>query len=228
MRVKEIIFLVVAITVAGCNESRTPDPETLGYDFYPIQVGQFRIYDVEEVTYRVLSFDTAVYQLRETIFDSIVSLDQVSYLIRRDVRSDAQQEWQSDSIWSVTRKSSYLSITENGIPFIKLTFPVGNGNQWDGNSLNSNGELIYYYESLPTAVIDTIAQEDHVRVILEDIEENITGIDLRSEVYVRGIGLVEKDYLTQIKCTSSSCGEDLGKVVAGRSLKQILIEVGNE
>ena len=214
--------------MVGCDESSTPDPETLGYDFYPIEVGQYRVYEVEEISFQVLSFDTSVYQLRETIFDSIVSLDQVSYLIRRDVRSTAEEPWESDSVWSVTRQPTYLSITENGIPFIKLTFPISAGNQWDGNGLNSSNELTYYYESLARPVVDTVSTDDHIRVSIEDIEENITGIDLRSEIYVRGIGLVEKDYLTQVNCTASSCGEDLGKVIAGRSLKQTLIEVGND
>ena len=63
-------------------------------------------------------------------------------------------------------------------------------------------------------------------MVIEDIEENITGLDLRSEVYVRGVGLVEKDYLTQRNCTASDCGDDLGKVIGGRSLKQTLIEIG--
>lgn len=225
---KQIVYLLFFATLFGCNESRTPDPATLDYDFYPIQTGRYSIYDVEEITYGIISFDTVSYQLRETIFDSIVSIDQVTYLIRRDVRSDAEEAWESDSVWSVTRRATFLSITENGIPFIKLTFPVDLDNEWDGNSLNANNELTYYYQGLSNSIVDSISTEDHIRVVIEDIEENITGVDLRSEVYARGIGLVEKDYFTQVNCTSSNCGADLGEVIGGRSLKQTLVEIGNE
>ena len=214
--------------ILSCNESKDIGPQTIGYDYYPIAIGQYRIYDVEEITFRVASFDTSFYQLRETIFDSIQSIDQTTYLIKRDVRATSMQEWESDSIWSVTRLNSYLTITENNIPFIKLTFPVTAGNTWDGNSLNSRSTKTYYYELMTQALIDSIDAEDHIRMVIEDIPQNTTGIDQRSEVYARGVGLVEKNYLTQIRCTATSCGEDLGKVIGGRLLKQTLIEIGNE
>lgn len=225
------MFIVMAPLLSGviaCNETKEIGPETVGYDYYPIEIGQQRIYDVEEVIFRITGFDTTFYQLRETIFDSIVSLDQTTYLLRRDVRANVQEEWESDSIWSVARTSNYLAITENSVPFIKLTFPVDLSNEWDGNSLNSKNRTTYYYQEVENQLIDSISASNHLRVIIEDIEEGPTGVDLRSEVYVRGIGLVEKDYLTQTICTASSCGEDLGKVTGGRLLKQTLIAIVNE
>lgn len=216
------------LATISCNETQEANPESLGYEYYPLKVGQFSIYDVEEIRYLISGFDTTIYQLRETIFDSIPSADRITYLLRRDVRPDAMSDWVSDSVWSVTRTTTNLSITENNIPFIKLTFPVSDGRQWDGNSLNTRSAITYYYQSLSAQIIDSISLDNHIRVIIEDIEENVTGVDLRSELYVNGIGLIEKDYLTQKKCTSSDCGTDLGEVIAGRSLKQTLIEIGNE
>jgi len=223
-----LIALVGTFGIISCNESKDVGPETVGYDYYPLEVGQFRIYDVEEIRYLITGFDTSVYQLREIILDTIQSANQTTYLLRRDVRENAQDNWESDSIWTVARASNYLSITENNIPLVKLSFPVNIGNQWDGNGLNSRAEQLYRYQQVESSMIDSIQTDDHVRVIIENVEENITGVDLRSEVYVRGIGLVEKDFLTQKKCTASDCGPDLGEVIAGRSVKQTLIEIGNE
>ncbi|WP_436516414.1 hypothetical protein [Ekhidna sp. To15] len=225
---RSFFALLISVIITSCNESKDLGPDALGYEFYPLIVGQYRVYDVEEIRYLVSGFDTTTYQLKETIFDSIQSIDQTSYLLRRDIRVNAMSNWESDSVWIVTRTSSYLSITENNIPFIKLTFPVTEGREWDGNSLNSRSELTYYYQSAADPIIDSIGSENHIRLIIEDIEENVTGVDLRSEVYVEGVGLVEKDYLTQKKCTSSDCGADFGEVIGGRSLKQTLIETGNE
>ncbi len=228
-RPKELLphLMILAILfVLGCNETLEVNSESLGEDFYPISIGQYRIYDVEEIQYKIVGFDTLNYQLRETIFDSIQSIDQTTYLLRRDIRSDEMDEWESDSIWSVTSTDLYIAVSENSIPFIKLTFPVITGREWDGNSLNSRSNQTYYYESIPQPIIDSITASKHIRVIIEDIEPNITGVDLRSEIYVRGIGLVEKDYLTQENCTASDCGDDLGKVIGGRSIKQRLIDIG--
>ncbi|MEQ6168713.1 hypothetical protein AAOE16_16065 [Ekhidna sp. MALMAid0563] len=223
------VFLVFLLTfTTSCNTSKEVGPKTVGYDFYPLAVGDYRIYDVEEINYLITGFDTAVYQLREIITDSIPSIDQTTYLLRRDIRQNALDDWVSDSVWTVTKTSNYLSITENNIPFIKLTFPVKEGKEWDGNSLNSRAEHIYYYEPIDTLLADSLTLNDQIRVVIEDVEENVTGVDLRSEAYVRGIGLVEKNYLTQKKCTSSDCGSDLGEVIAGRALRQTLIEIGNE
>ena len=210
----------------SCNESLPVDETTLGYDFYPVAVGQYRIYDVEEIQYRITGFDTTNYQLRETVFDSIVSLDQTTYLVRRDIRANELAEWESDSIWSITPTDLYLAVTENSIPFIKLTFPVREGIEWDGNSLNARGNQTYYYQQVSESAFEGIEAADLIRVIIEDIPENTTGIDLRSEVFARNVGLVEKDYLTQVKCTSGSCGDDFGEVEGGRSLKQRLLEFG--
>lgn len=218
--------VILSAFLISCNETQIVDPSTLGFDFYPAEIGQYRIYDVEEVQFRITSFDTINYQLRETLFDTIVSVDQTTYLIRRDIRANAMEEWESDSIWSVTPTNLNVAVSENNIPFIKLTFPVRLGIEWNGNSLNTRGTQTYYYQEVTETAFNEIPLSDQIRVIIEDIPENTTGIDLRSEVYARSIGLIEKDYLTQVRCTAGSCGDDFGKVEAGRSLKQRLIEYG--
>ncbi len=219
-------FLGTVSLLVSCNESLPVDESTLGYDFYPVSVGQFRIYDVEEIQYRITRFDTATYQLRETIIDSIVSLDQITYILQRDIRANEAEEWEVDSLWSIAPTDLYVAVTENSIPFIKLTFPVREGIEWDGNSLNSRTNQTYYYQTVSESTFDDISPSDLIRVVIEDIPENTTGIDLRSEVFARNIGLVEKDYLTQVKCTSGNCGDDFGEVEGGRSLKQRLVEFG--
>ncbi len=222
------ILLLVFSSFVSCNETKEVGPETLGFDFYPLSIGEYRVYDVEEINYLITGFDTAVYQLREIITDSIRTNDQTTYLLRRDIRVNELEDWESDSVWTVTKTSNYLAITENNIPFIKITFPVKEGKEWDGNSLNSRAEQIYYYQQVDSLLIDSLVVEDQIRVVIEDVEENVTGVDLRSEVYIKGIGLAEKNYLTQKRCTSSDCGPDLGEVIAGRAVRQTLIEIGNE
>lgn len=221
-----VVLLVLFGSLFSCDESREIKPSTLGYDFYPVEIGQYRVYDVEEIRYLVTGFDTTAYQLRETIFDSIVTFDQTTYLIRRDVRDNSTEEWESDSIWTVAPTELYVAISENSIPFIKLTFPVRAGADWDGNSLNALNSQVYYYQNLEASIADSLDLNDQIRVVIEDIPENTTGVNLKSEVYVRNIGLVEKDYLNQTRCTASNCGADLGEVIGGRALKQTLIDYG--
>jgi len=224
----QVSKLLVLVIFFSCNRSQEVGPDSIGYDFYPIEMGAYHIYDVREIHYLITGFDTAHYQIKETIIDSIRSQDRITYLLRREVRLSETDEWESDSIYTVIPTENYLAITENNVPFMKLTFPVKEGKAWNGNSLNGREAITYYYQAVDSLYIDSLNLDDHIRLVIEDIEENITGVDLRSEVYVRGIGLVAKEYLTQKKCTASDCGSDLGKVIAGRSLQQTLIEIGNE
>lgn len=223
---KNLIVTISFLVLFSCNERKEITPNAQGYDFYPVEMGQYSVYHVEEILYKLSGFDTTIYQLKETIFDSIVSNDQVTYLIRRDKRDDPSVEWKTDSVWTVTKTDHFLAVTENNIPFIKLTFPVKEGNEWDGNSLNTKKSVGYYYQPLGGIIIDTLEQGDHIRVVIEDIPSNLVSRDERSEVYVRELGLVQKDYVTLAFCTVD-CNE-IGEIEGGRSLQQTLIEVGNE
>ena len=226
-RIAVRIFLYsVVLLVLSCNETKEVGPENLGYDYYPIELGQYRIYEVEEINYKLIGFDTSHYQLRETIIDSIKSEDQTNYLIRRDKRDTAIDEWETDSVWTFTQTDRYLAITENNVPFIKLTFPVSSGKEWDGNSLNSKSERFYYYQAMDSTIVDSIAQDDHIRMIIEDIPRNVVNQDERSEVYIKGLGLVHKYYTTLQFCTTNC--DELGQILSGRFLDQLLIEAGNE
>ena len=156
---KLLAILVFAFTLISCNKSKVIGPEILGYDFYPIEIGQYRIYDVEEIQYKLVGFDTSFYQLRETIFDSISTTDQIVYLIRRDKRASESDQWESDSVWTATATTNYLAISENNVPFVKLTFPVELGKEWNGNVLNSKSEITYYYQFVTEGIIDSVNQD---------------------------------------------------------------------
>jgi hypothetical protein len=181
---------------------------------------------VNEIQYNLIGNDTLNYQLKETFFDSLVSNDQITYLLRREKRDNPTDPWTADSVWTVSRTSNSLVITENNVPFVKLTFPVSLGNKWDGNILNTKSPIIYYYESVTDNLVDSVATEDHIRLIIEDVTLNVVNQDERSETYVRGLGLVAKNYLTLQFCTVD-CNK-VGEIQSGRYLDQILIEVGNE
>lgn len=222
------ISLMVLFLFSGCNESKEIEDTYLGYDFFPVEMGRFSIYEVEETQFLISGFDTSYYFLKETLFDTISVAGGVSYLLKREVRFSQEEPWRLDSLSLVTQRPTYLSRNENNIEEIKLAFPVKVGKNWDANGLNNRTPATRFYEAADSIVIDSLALKDHIRVVLADIEPNITGVDMREEIYVRGIGLVQKNYLTQTNCTSSNCAEDLGEVIAGRLLKQNLLEIGYE
>ncbi|WP_421895072.1 hypothetical protein [Marinoscillum sp.] len=219
------LILIFLTFLLACDEEPSDISIEPGYDFFPVKMGQYRTYWVEEVNFGAFGGDTSRYFLSEVISDSLISGDgTVKYLVERSKSTDSIT-WKLDSIWTVHRFKDIMIVTENNVPYAKMAFPVIAGNRWDGNAFNAQPEKMYYYQAISQLThLESTGASDFVQVIIEDIEENLVNQDERSETYAKGIGLVEKDYVTLQFC-SANCGE-LGEIQSGRILKQNLVGYG--
>lgn len=219
------LILIFLLLLFSCEEEPSAISIAPGYDFFPVEMGQYRTYWVEEINFGAFGGDTTRYFLNEVISDSLMSGDgTVKYLVERFKSTDSI-DWKLDSVWTLQRFKEIMIVTENNIPYAKLAFPVIVGKRWDGNAFNSQPEKMYYYQALSeTAHLQSTGASEFIEVIIEDIEENIVNQDERRETYAKGIGLVEKDYVTFQFC-SANCGE-LGEIQSGRILKQNLVGYG--
>ncbi len=54
----------------GCQDDVVqPSLDNVGAAYFPLEVGRFYIYDIEETVYNLSGANTSFYQLRETVFD---------------------------------------------------------------------------------------------------------------------------------------------------------------
>ena len=223
--------LFTALLLWACEEVESPSPVASGTGFYPLEIGNYWIYEVQEIQIKAIETDSLNYQLRERITDSLVSdLGVVTYLINRDVRNSPEELWSLDSVWTVRNTGNSLVVTENNIPLIKLIFPVEAGQSWNGNAFNNLGNVSFTSsdvtsEELPLGY-DSLESIGFIRTTLSDLESPITGTDVRFEIYGNGIGLIEKDYTQITLCTSDNNCDVLGDTIGGRILSQVLIEYG--
>lgn len=234
MKMKIEKFLILLVTSVclfqACEESEVPDVSLSGSGYYPLQVGNFWTYQMEQIDYLVLGNDTSSYELRELISDSLVSASgEVTYLISRQLREDS--EWRTDSIWTVRKDSRSVVVTENGRALVKLVFPVNVGESWDGNAFNNQGFQSFNYAPVASGEIlsDLLDQDTALvaKTVLSDLISPIVGRDQRSEIYVNGIGLVQKDLLVINLCTvSDKCPDNFGDTLSGIFLSQVLIDYG--
>lgn len=221
-RLFKLISLILLLT--GCNEQFSEGDVDLDSDFFPLKIGQFRTYEVTEINYNAQGSDTSTYLLRETINDTIRNGDEVTYLIKREFRTNETFEWSIKDIWSCRKTVSHVVITEENIPFVKLVFPVLVGETWDGNAFNTLNSGDYYYESLSeNHYEELISENDLIKVVIADIPQNLVNQDQRYEVYGRGIGLIEKDYTILEFCTTNCSSEQIDD---GMKLKQVLVDYG--
>ncbi len=227
---RQVFFWLTAVSVLySCTDTDPPNPDLSGSAYYPLQTGNYWIYQVEQVVILPLGNDTSSYQLREVITDSIVSsLGEVTYLIDRESRADESSPWRQDFLWTARKNGQFAVVTENSVPLIKLVFPVEEGKTWNGHALNNMGAVTFRFDPVNMTEVNSpidLTAAPMIKTVISDLESDIVGTDKRSEIYANGIGLVQKDQLILELCTSSSC-EELGEVIAGRFLSQVLIEYG--
>ena len=212
----------------SCSSSEVEtDFSRLGHDYFPMKVGSYRIYDIDETHYFLTGPQQRLYQLRESVVDStIISDSEVLYTVHRETKESDEENWSLDSVWTASVSTQRAIVTENNIPFIKMVFPIENGLTWDGNSYNARimDEYVYDNSLSDTSVMEN-AYSELWTVIQSDEGENFLGRNDRMEIYAREVGLIIKNVHIWNYCQDCSSEK---QIVAGRDLTQVLIEYGED
>lgn len=224
-----LFFGLIATLWISCSEKAiSPDNNRLGLEYFPLEIGQYRIYDVDEILYSISSFDTLKYELKETVVSSFENAEGgTTYTIHREKRNTGQETWKLDSVWSARKTNALAVSVENNISFVKMVFPVKNDLRWDGNVMNSLAEKQYVYDmNLEKMTFSEQEFSDLVKVIQSDVEENIVNRDERHEIYAKEVGLVEKYGMSLMYCTVDCPSQKT--IVSGRFIQQTLTSYGQE
>lgn len=224
----------------GCKEDESVILK-MDSDFFPLAVGNFHVYQVNETQYTTLNPKVdLIYQLKLAIVDSFVNTSGgLTYVIHRSRKEAGQNSFNYLDTWSVRAEPSQIVVNEGNIPFVRLAFPLVAGRQWNGNALNSIGGEQTCGEN-PTYSCDIYTINDGVpfelngEVLTETIEvvqnnnmDPIVKQDVRKEVYARNVGLVFKESTILEFCTVGNCiGQQ--QIEKGMILTQTLIEYGRE
>lgn len=201
-------LLLLSISAAfahGCKTgSLDPDPGETGIRYFPLQKGDYIVYDVTKITYPTVGEnDTSVYQLKVRTADSFTDGGETVFKMERYVRENAQQPWSEtpDSVWTAYRNPYRAVSVENNIPFIKLSFPLTEGRTWDGNAVNNLedefGKIKDTYKAVGLGNGFTQGQlsfPSTVTVVQEDFADPIVKKEMSKEVYGQDVGLVYKEY----------------------------------
>jgi len=223
------VFTVCLLLLLACSESTIePDFQRTGEEYFPLEVGNYSIYNVESIEFDILgTIDTAVFQLKSEVVDSFASQNgEITYIIHRHTRNTENDPWEFQSAWSAYLNANQAVLIEENTPFLKITFPIENDRQWDGNRLNTLEQDDYVLDSLGSAYIapnDTI--ENTLTIIQSDNQDFIIQQDKRVEIYGLDIGLVYKQSLLLSYCAEQIC-IGLEEIESGFSYTQKLVEYG--
>jgi hypothetical protein len=190
------LILVFIISICSC-ENHTVEPVYTGFDYFPIEQGNWIIYEVDSIVYddfqgEVFHFKYQVMEVQDLIFNGD-SGDEFMRL-ERFWRSNDEEKWGIKNVWTARIHEQRALKTEENITYVKLSFPVKNNKTWDGNAFNSRS-------SQPYIITDIHQQREYGELSFDSTlrvlhKEFITliGEEFQYEVYGHGIGLIEKHF----------------------------------
>jgi hypothetical protein len=181
-----------------------PESIDLGYDYYPLEVGRYVIYDAYDTLYdpaQPKRIDT-MYQVKEVIHDSFKDGTEEKFVVYHFTKRNTDIDFpaQPDSVWTVVNTANQLIRTESNVAYIKLVFPVKEGKTWNGNAKNTSGPVtssdkFYNMTNLDKPyTISNIVYPRTLKLTIANQSDPIVSKDIRYDIYVRGIGFAKKDY----------------------------------
>ncbi len=224
-----LLTILLLFLFSGCGSTIEPGNSKVGFTYYPLEKGLFKVYDAEAIAFTILGFDTTKFQLKEIVADSfLTAVNEYTYILNRFTRPTAQDDWKLDSVWTARKTFTQVIVTENNIPYAKLSFPIKKGLVWDGNAHNAKKEDIYLMQNIGESQTYSGKSLKTLTVVQGD-DKTLVKNDERNETYAENVGLVNK-HLLVVDYVSDSQDEQYGKdiIVGGRSYKLSLISYGKE
>ena len=224
-----LIISLIGILFWQCSETKEVNPDDLGSKYFPLNAGDFRVYQVDGVRYYAFNDSVAFsYLLKETVTDSFTNLESgISYRIQRQKKQMETETWEIDSIWTARKDERTAISVENNVPTIKLSFPLQEGKTWDGNRINDKPEDEYEMINLQQVYsFETITYDNTITVIQEYIPDIVVNTISKKEVYSENTGLVYKENII----LNYRQDDDLGKEIIDNGIKyyQYLIDYGKD
>lgn len=236
MKCKVIAFSLVTLFIAllsSCSEEFLNSGSN-NYDYYPLEVGNYVVYELDSFIYDgfTLTDEQNTYFVRELVesvfFDA--AGDEV-YRIERAYKKEMSDTWGTAGydIWFASRKGATVEKIEENQRYIKLSYPLTVGKEWQGNihintdPINNNDidsmvvNPLYYLDDWDYT-IEELDSPYSINGLTFDstvvINQNQTGTQIDTigarEVYATGVGLIYKElWVLTTKCSHCDDEDDL-------------------
>lgn len=192
-----LLFFCVFGFLHSCKND-TVVPADAGYNYFPVNVGHYCVYDVDSVVYDDFEHDTDYYhyQIKE-VLESVYSDNEGREAIRveRYKRSNDTLPWVISRVWTFCRTQTTAEKIEENERFIRLTFPVRKDKQWNGNAFNTIGEWKYKYTSVDDPFMLNNLSFDSTLLVVQKNESNLLNHRYYEERYAKKVGMIEKNVI---------------------------------
>ena len=247
MRKALLLLVVLAGLIAGCEEKyKDADPQAMGYGYYPLEIGAYRIYNVTDIKFKFNVGDTTRFQMRERIDTSFIDQTKTfSYKVIRSVRPDEKSVWVDDSVMITSLANNMVMLTKDNTKYVKLVFPVKEGGEWVGDAYNDhfyndkvvtdrysklrNNKEVYTYEKVGISYqVGELNFPKTITVVQNGPDETKLIMDERREVYAEGLGRIYRIFNRAVyaPCANDQCEYGESFKLDGHERHEELISYG--
>lgn len=226
-----IKLFVISVVMLSCQKNIEPDSKRLGYDYFPLEIGKYVIYNVDEEIYQLSGNgipQKRLYQLKEIITDTFTNLSgEKQYVLERYVRNNVDAPWQIDSVWSALRTGLQAIKFENNVPYVKLTFPTENNKFWNGNAYNDKGVQNYRITNYQKPLTFGELYFPNTLTVEMGKDSSLVSHIERREIFALDVGMIYM-FRKNIRYFSDPPDLGLGKIESGKIEKFTVVAYGKE
>lgn len=193
-----IAFSAVLLILSGCKKDSVIPPDPFYRDYFPTKVGSYITYDCDSVVYDDFNgtVDTFRFQIKEYYQSEFTdNAGRRAIRLERFKKVSDTTSWFLKDVWFVTADNNQVEKIEEDVRYIKMVFPVKEGKEWNGNSLNSVGERTYIYENAHTPYNTGILDFDSTVTTINTDPENLVSEFRNTEVFASRVGMIYKRYV---------------------------------
>jgi hypothetical protein len=185
-------------------KKKTEEVPDVGYNYAPVTLGKYVIYDVDSTVYDDFNNDTTYfkYRIKEKLEEEFTdnegrpAIKLVRYVKKYSpLISYDNMAWTLKDVWMLNKSNTTYEVVEEDVRLVKLIFPVKVDATWNGNAQNILGEREYLYKSFDQqeAVNGTTFENVLFVEQKDDKSKNAIHREYFIEKYARNVGLVYKE-----------------------------------
>jgi hypothetical protein len=225
-----IIFLL--FVVVSCRKSSAEFNPQDSYKYFPIEIGDYKIFQVVSNTYAVgqkAKIDTVL--RKEIVVSKTKDQSTVNYVVERQIKGKNDLFYKPELVYQIITNPKQIVIGERNIYKILLRFPIYQGAKWNINEINGQDEKraeVVKYDSLPPKLIS----DKNLVKVEGDSTNNFIDFKVAYSLFSKDVGLIYTENTNVDYCQDSdpnpktSC---TGKYIIESGKREFirLIEYGN-
>ncbi|GAB3881797.1 hypothetical protein [Spirosoma agri] len=198
-----VILLAFLSIINGCQQPST-DPATDDSAYFPLQIGDYWIYQVTQHTYSSGSpVAERVYQIQQKVSSSFTQNGQLIFLMEESIKKTSQSEWQLNAIRTVYKTPAEVVGLDNTVPVVKLVFPIASTTSWNANIYNTNPDTLLRYEGRGRSVSVNKLNFDNTISVVGANDSTLINLNRYRRVYARNVGLIYRENTSLAYCQLS-------------------------